>query len=163
MIYIFDNGMDYSDHTITFVSTEGYTDEDAELLLRRVHRFGDEPDTDEEENFSREYGFLVAKVREIEWFAGKPQPLSDSYHWRYLMANPPRHFDPLEIQTVEKLYADWVRDLDTHTEHLKEHYAKHPQPKRAAHLLADQTERRERDRKLLTETLDAYLRHRRGS
>ena len=163
MIYIFDNGMSYSDHSITFVSTDGYDEKDAETLLRRTYQFGDEHYDPEDPDEGQERGFLVAKVEKIEWFAGKPQPLSEACYWGWLMADPSRHFDPLEIQTVEKLYADWVRDHDAHTEHLKEHYAKHPQPKRAAHLLADQTERRERDRKLLTETLDAYLRHRRGS
>jgi hypothetical protein len=164
MIYIFDNGMSYSDHSITFVSTDGYDEKDAETLLRRAFHFNNvAPYNPDDPDEGLEIGFLVAKVEKVEWFSGKPQPLSEACHWRWRVRDPTDHFDPLKIQTVEKLYEEWIKDLENDTERWRKNYASHPQPKVAAQLLENHLNHYEVDRKLLTEAMDAYLAQRRGS
>jgi hypothetical protein len=104
MIYIFDNGRDYSDHDITFVTTDGYDQGDAEKILRHSYSF--EPSHDDE-------GFLVAKAADVEWWRGDLETLSWVLQWRECFdeawVGDSGLFDlnQVRVETVRKPYEGW--------------------------------------------------------
>ena len=160
MIYIFDNGESYSDHSIEFISTDGFDPKDAETILRRCRQFGDEPPRTDDDYCYYDNTFLVAKVDTVEWFAGRPMPLSELYHWRRTLKDPKEHFDQLKLETVKKLYDAWYAQIGIERNRINNLYENFPQPKRGRQLRESAHARLDEDKKLLTDHMDTYLKER---
>lgn len=154
MIYIFDNGGEYSDHQIDFIDTGSFDTNDAEIILRRCFQFGDEAEWPQDQNHRE---FLIAKVKKVEWYAGSPRSLSDVYHWRMTLRDPHKSFDCLSLDTVKKLYESWYGNIGLQKKEINTRYDNFPQPKRGQRLKEAAHERLDQEKNELTTHMDSYI------
>lgn len=75
MIYIWDNGGKWSDHSITFIETEWPRE-----LVERVCRLSDEE------------GYLIGAASSFEWFRGEPESLEEQIHFYAVTEDLPKDF-----------------------------------------------------------------------
>ena len=155
MIYIFDNGYDYSDHAIEFISTDGYPQAEAEALLTKYYRFDpndNEWPFDDEDDYSSH--FLVAKAQSVEWFEGAPRMLCSVVTYRPFRRN---RLEGLTDEMMRCLIAGWFKELDERRESYRKHYENFPQPKRGKLLLDQHLEQVDADEEMIRRDFAQYV------